>query len=137
MTLPRYGFEILPEITISTAATVNGIEFALRDVKHLQIEALFVRDGGGTDVQIFVQTSLDGGVTFFDIMNIRFTTSSGNRISSVFRTSVAASITPTDAGLAANQVINGLIGDRVKVKVVSTGTYTGPTTLQVVAVAHK
>ncbi len=136
--LPRYGFNVLPSTTIGAAGTVTGIEIPLRDVKHLQIIAKFVRDAGGTDVKVFIQTSLDGGVTFIDLMNVRFTTATATKVSAAHRdTPLAAAITPSDAGLANDVVVNGLIGDRIRAVVVSTGTYTGATTLIVEAVAHR
>lgn len=136
--LPRYGMTALPETTITTAATVTGIPIPLRDVKHLQVQATFVRGSGGTDVQVFIQTSLDGGVSWIDIANLRFTTTTANKVSAMHRdTALAASITPSDAGLAQDVVVNGLIGDRMRVKVVSTGTYADSTTIGVEAVAHK
>ena len=142
MALPRYGFSIFPRRTITTAGTVVGIPFAVRDVKHLEVEAKFNFGAGGTQVLVFVQTSIDGGVSFFDIMNIRFTNATANRISSVHRdTSVAAAITPLNLTLANNQILNGLIGDRVRVVIVTTGTYApnggDDTSLEVQAVAHK
>ncbi|KKN61707.1 hypothetical protein LCGC14_0519230 [marine sediment metagenome] len=137
-TLPRYGFNMLPSTTIGAAGTVTGIPIPLRDVKHLQVQAVFVRAAGGTDVKVFIQTSLDAGVTWIDIMNLRFTTSTATKVSAAHRDSpLAAAITPTDGSLTNDVVVNGLIGDRVRAKVVSTGTYTGVTTLAIEAVAHR
>ena len=137
-TLNFYGFEALPVKTITTAGTVTGIPIPLRDVKHLQVQGTFVYGSGGTDVQVFIQTSLDRGVTWIDIMNLTFLLATANKVSAVHRdTALGAAITPTDGTLATNVVVNGLIGDRVRAKVISTGTYAGGTTIGVEAIAHR
>src|SRR5688572_1202793 len=53
-----------------------------------------------TSVKAWVQTSFDGGVTYFDIMNFAFTTSTLNKWGAVSTSIVAAApATPTDATL--------------------------------------
>lgn len=136
--LPRYGFTALPVTTIAGAGTVTGIAIPQQDVKHLQVQGTFVYGSGGTDVQVFIQTSLDGGTTWIDIMNLTFLLATLKKVSAAHRdTALAASITPTDGTLTSDVVVNGLIGDRVRVVVISTGTYAGGTTIGVEAVAHK
>lgn len=136
-TLNFYGFQALPLTTIGAAGTVTGIAIPLPfDVKHVCVQASFVRGAGGTDVQTFIQTSLDGGLTWIDIMNLGFLVTTAVKVSAVHRdTALAAAITPGDGALAANSIVNGLLGDRLRVKAISTGTYTGVTTLRVFGVA--
>ncbi len=138
-TLNFYGFEALPLTTIGAAGTVTGVEIPLpRDVKHVGVQAVFVHAAGGTDVQTFIQTSLDGGITFIDIMNLGFLVATATKVSAVHRdTALGPAITPGDGALTVNTILNGLLGDRLRVKVVSTGTYTGVTTLRVHGVAHR
>lgn len=138
MPVPRYGMTLLPLTTLAAAGTVVGIAFPIRDVKHLVVEAKFVRAGGGTDAIVYVQTSLDIGVTWIDIMAIGFLITTANKVSAVHRdTALAAGITPGDAALTVNTILNGLLGDRIRAKLVTTGTYTGASSLEVHAAAHK
>jgi hypothetical protein len=85
-----------------------------------------------TSVKAWVQTSFDGGVTYFDIMNFAFTTSTLNKWAAVSTNIVcAAPATPTDATLADNTMNNGLLGDRVRIKLTTVGTYGAGTNLTI------
>ena len=119
--------------TIGAGATVTTTPTTLlAGMKYLVAEAQFVRAAGGTDCKAYVQTSLDQGVTWIDIMCFAFTTSTASKVSAVSSTiALAAAVTPGDAALSDNTILNGLLGDQVRVKYISTGTYTGATTLQV------
>ena len=67
---------------------------------------------GGTTCKAWVQTSLDQGQTWADkIVNLSGLTP---------RTTV---LTPTDAGLADDTVVDGVLGDRLRLKITSTGTF--------------
>ncbi len=134
-----YGFEALPLTTIGVAGTVTGIAIPLPlDVAALSVQAAFVHGAAGTDVQTFIQTSLDGGLTWIDIMNLGFLVTTATKVSAVRRDiALAAAITPGDGALTVNTILDGLFGDRVRVKAISTGTYTGVTTLRVHGVAQR
>lgn len=123
-------------ITLATAATTLGTAVTgLAGIKYLVVEAKFVRIGGGTAVKVYIQTSLDGGTTWIDIMSITFTTTTANKVSAVSTAvALAASITPGDGALSDDTILNGLLGDRIRAKVVATGTYTGASTLDVLVV---
>ena len=72
----------------------------------------------------WVQTSLDQGQTWVDIFCAAFTTAAGFKIVNLSgltpRTTVLA---PTDAGLADDTVVDGALGDRLRLKITSTGTF--------------
>jgi len=86
---------------------------------------------GGTTIDAWVQTSLDGGVTWCDVANFHFTTASARFVFNLSSTTVITTqATPTDGTMAANTSSSGLIGPRWRVKYSSTGTYAG-TTLEV------
>ena len=44
---------------------------------------------------------------------------------------MAANVTPTDGALSDNTILDGLIGDRLRVKTVVVGTYSGTSTLAI------
>src|SRR5215469_17534026 len=86
---------------------------------------------GGTTVDAWVQTSIDGGGSWCDVANFHFTTASARFIFNLSSTTVITTqATPTDGTMAANTSSSGLIGPRWRVKYSSTGTYAG-TTLEV------
>lgn len=125
-------------ITTAISAVAQTPVIGLVAAKALAIQAKFHRGGSGTTVDVWIQTSLDGGATWFDIANFSFTTSSATKLS-VVTVNPATPFTPGTApgsgALAANTVVDGIIGDRLRALVTTTGTYTTATTLIVDVVA--
>lgn len=100
------------------------------------LQGNFTYGSGGTSVDAWVQTSLDGGSTWEDVANFHFTTSSQRFIYNLNSgTSVTTEYTPTDGTLAANTSKDGIIGNLWRVKFTSVGTYAGGTTLRVDMIA--
>jgi hypothetical protein len=129
---------LLPALAISTAvsATATTPVTVLSGMKYLAVQANFLYGADGTTVKAYVQTSLDGGSTWLDIMSFAFATTAVNKVSAVVATTaLAAAGTPTDGSLADNTILNGLLGDRIRVKYVTTGTYSGATSLEIDAIA--
>lgn len=130
--------DLVPTTTITTALTgsvlTSGGYASLRTYQDIVIQATFTYGSGGTTAKAWVQMSFDAGTTWVDVANFAFTTASATRIHALKRiTAVAANYTPTDAALADNTITDGLLGARCRVKVTTTGTYGGSTTLKVVA----
>lgn len=122
--------------TLAAASTYTGSDTAVPvGATALTIQSKFVRAAGGTTTKVYVQTSLDGGATWIDIMCHAFATTTATKISGI-RTDVAlaAAYAPTDASLADDTIKDGLIGDRIRVKYVVAGTYTGASSLTVTGV---
>ena len=121
--------------TITTAGTaIGGTVISIAGVTLAHTQAKLTWGSGGTNATAYIQTSLDNGATWADIACFQFTTSSATRIFSVGSGPGTAQITPTDGSLTANTMVPGVIGDRLRVKLISTGTYAGNTTLAVDAV---
>ena len=119
-------------ITTAVSAQVTGAFTDMLQAKHLAIEANFTYGSGGTDVTAWVQTSFDGGTNWIDIAAFNFTTSSARKVVSLnAANSVTTVYTPLDGTLSDNTVKDGLIGDRLRVKYTTTGTYAGSTTLDI------
>lgn len=120
-----------------TAAVTNVVSDELglpSNVASVEVQANFVYGSGGTTAKVWLQTSLDGGVTWIDVASLAFTTASGRRGQVVNAyIAAAANITFTDGTLADNTKVDGLLGDRIRVKLTTTGTYAGGTTLRVTA----
>lgn len=119
--------------TVSTTPVLN-----LHGVTYLAVESQLVVGSAGGTLDVYVQTSLDRGLTWIDILNHHFTTSTAKTVSTVVlppQTAFTANTAPTDGTLTNNTVLNGLFGDRIRVKYVSAGTaYGANTTLRVDAV---
>lgn len=129
---------LVSALAITTALPATGTTpvTGLAGMKYLLLQAAFVYGSGGTTAKAYVQTSLDGGATWIDIACFAFATASGTKVSALsMLVALAAAVTPTDGSIADNTILNGLLGDRLRVKYVTTGTYAGGTTLTVKAVA--
>lgn len=132
------GIFSLGDFQISSAATLvtpsnlqqgalNG-QSTLPGITALSCQVKFNYGAGGTKTNVYIQTSLDQGGTFFDIANIAFTTASGTEtINLSGLNSVTTPTAPSYLALADNTTFNGPLGDRFQAQVVSTGTYSGGT----------
>lgn len=121
-------------ITTAVTASLSGTT-TIRNASVLVLQAVFVYGSGGTSAKAWVQTSIDGGTTWFDIASFAFTTASATRLYSLDTTAVTSIYTPTDATLTDNTVKNGLLGDKYRVKYTTTGTYVAATSLTISASA--
>jgi hypothetical protein len=96
---------------------------------NLCVEAEFAYGSGGTSCDAYLQTSLDGGSSFFDVANFHFTTSSTKaafNLSSL--TPVTTQLTAFDNGsLASNTAVDGILGNHWRVIITSVGTYAATT----------
>jgi len=105
-----------------TSDTIASVPY---DGKLLTVESQFTYGSSGTTAKLYVQTSLDDGDSWFDIACHAFTTATAKKISAVCRAVAPASqaFAPTDGTLADDTVVNGVLGDRIRVKLVVVGTY--------------
>ncbi len=83
---------------------------------------------GGTYVTEFIQSSADGGLTWYDVANFTFTTSNalvGYNLTG--RTPITTKTNLTNLTIANNTSLDGALGDRLQVVWSSTGTYNAGT----------
>ena len=66
---------------IDPPATSTQLQFVDGAPRNLTLQANSVYGSGGTSVDAYVQTTLDGGATWFDIAELRFTTASAIKAS--------------------------------------------------------
>jgi hypothetical protein len=93
----------------------------LGPINACSLVTAFTATSGGTSCTAVVQTSFDGGVTWFDICRFDFTTSSEVKRANV---DGDAQIGPTAlATLSSESVIHGLFGDRLRLSVTTAGTF--------------
>ena len=115
--------------TAQSLATVGRVLSVPADCTSITIEGSLTYGSGGTTVKAFVQTSLDGGSTFIDIMSLAYTTASLRKVANVIRGTATAPATPSVGAMSDNTQLSGIIGDVIRIQVVTTGTYGGSTTL--------
>ncbi len=115
-------------VAIAGADTKTSDEITLGDiVDGLQVQTRFdVTTNTSGTFAAYVQTSLDEGATWLDIGRIIHTGATG---SDEYKSMAFHVTTPgakahdnTDAALGSDRV-DGILGDRVRIKTVSTGTY--------------
>jgi hypothetical protein len=101
----------------------------LRNIAGLAVSCEFTYGSGGTTIDVYAQTSLDGGSNWIDVICFHLTTASARKGASVRAnvTSGSSAITPTDGTLTANTVQDGVVGGRWRVKVKVAGTYVAST----------
>jgi hypothetical protein len=122
-------------LAAAVAADVTAGVFAAPGgrVESLVLQAIITVAGGGTTAKAWVQTSFDGGATWMDIANFAFTTSTAKRAYHLTNAAVTSIATPVDGTLADNTAVDGFHGPIYRVKLTTTGTYTGASTFVITA----
>jgi hypothetical protein len=111
------------DITAGVANTVVDIGMMPPGTKHISIHSNFTYGSGGTTAKFYLQSSIDGGTTWFDVVALAHTTASLRRGISIALDVAGALVTATDTTLADNTKIDGIAGDRMRLKYTTVGTY--------------
>ncbi len=129
---------LIPPTTLAAAGTFIGEMYRLPfGTKSLSLLSKFVRAAGGTSTKVYLQTSLDVGVTWVDIACHAFLITTATKATAVKNNiATAAAVTPADGALADDTILDGLIGDRIRVKYIVAGTYSGASSITVSAVPN-
>jgi hypothetical protein len=106
-----------------------------------QLALAYVSGGAAANLNVWLQTSLDGGQTWCDVISFtQLAQASARVVAAVSAFPPSAGLAPaaaSDGALAAGSVVNGLFGGWWRVKY-SVGTaYTGGTVLSVAAFASR
>lgn len=127
------GVFTLGDLAVTTAGTQigDGTTTVVEDLDGMAECDVFFRfqyGSGGTKIQVFFQTSFDEGQTWIDLYCFEATTASVTKAVTINPN--GSIVTPTDGALADNTLSSALVlGDRVRMKTVVTGTYAGSTVL--------
>ncbi len=122
------------ETTEEEAVVINrGATLAINSVL---LHAKVVVAAGGGECDAYVQTRI--GDSWIDVADFHATTSSLERAFNLStRTPVTTIATPTSGTITDNTAVDGLIGDLLRVKLVTSGSaYTGASSIKVVAVVR-
>jgi hypothetical protein len=120
------------DFAITSAGTMVGDWIdGLDGMQAVSLQLTFAWGSGGTAVKAYLQTVLDGdGTTAVDIACVTFGTAGKTvvlNLSGLTPRTTAA--TPSDGALADDTCLDGILGDRLRLKLVVTGTYGGSTVL--------
>jgi hypothetical protein len=125
------GIYSLGDFTIGAAGTQTGT--AIEDLGGMTAVTLSARlayGSGGTSVVVVVQTSLNQGTTWVDVARVDFATAGAEKVINL--SGLTPRTTPLSvAALGAEGCNDGVLGDRLRAVVTSTGTYAGSTVASV------
>ena len=125
------GIKSLGDFAIAAAGTFVGdwVE-GLEGLLALAAQICLAYGSGGTSIKAYLQTSLDQGATPIDVACFTFSTSSAVKARNLSAlTPKLTDVMPTDGALTDDTSVDGVLGDRFRLKVVSTGIYGGSTVL--------
>lgn len=134
--MTRNGIVSLGDFTITAAGNyvgswVTGFEGILKMTLQLRL----AYGSGGTSLKAYLQTGFDGSagvdpVTPIDIACVVFGLVSEVAVLNFSAlTPKLTQVVPTDATLTDDTAIDGILGDRFRIKAVAAGTYGGSTVL--------
>jgi hypothetical protein len=128
----------LGDFPITTAGTLTGTpQTGLSGIEAASLQVRLSYGSGGSTIRVYVQTSLDQGASWIDVAAVLFTNNGAVQIVNLSALDKLTTwTTPTDGALTDNTVLDGPVGDQFRVKIISTGTYSGGTLVSVRGVAR-
>jgi hypothetical protein len=131
--MPRL-LTLSPITTAISTATTTPVK-TVGAPGSMTIQANFTYGSAGSSVDCWVQTSLDNS-NWIDVCNFHLDGSSQRYLFNLSaETPITSQYTPTDGSLSANTAVDGILGNRWRVKYSSSGTYAGGTSLTIDAIA--
>lgn len=116
---------------ITSGAAASGAAQAQIDrlggMAGVSLQAKFVYGSGGTACIVWVQTSLDQGVNWIDVARFDFATANAVKLANI--SAVPALAPAAQAALSAEGKLDGILGDRLRAVITTTGTYAGNTSI--------
>lgn len=112
------------DFAITTAGTYVGQAVTgLDGMRSMSAQLSFAHGTSGTSVDAYLQTSLDGGATWIDIANAHWTTSSAVAVLNFFTDEGVDAFVPSDGAMSSNTNQQGVLGNQVRLKLTTVGTY--------------
>lgn len=111
-----------------TSAVTNSLSTPIEGLGRLgglSLSATLTYVSGGATIKAYVQTSLDGGTTWHDVGCFAFAVAGATKRGHISRQQVLAIGAPTTGTLADDTLVQGYLGDRLRVAFTSTGVYVG------------
>lgn len=123
---------ITTALTNSASTPITG----LGKMQSVSLIATFTYVSGGTTAKIYVQTSCDSGSSWYDIGQFAFTTAGAVKFKSLISSSAVTTASLTTGTMADDTAQQGLLCDRLRFAVTSTGTYAAGAQINVRYQAH-
>src|SRR5712692_9040824 len=120
--LPLFASAAVPVAGTTTPNGVGGTIIS-GEIKYITVLGNLIYGSAGTSIDAYIQTSLDRGASWIDVIELQFLLAIAKKVSSVNWVATATVVTPTDGALAANSIVSGILGDRIRLKLVVVGTY--------------
>ncbi|QOG20458.1 hypothetical protein [Bradyrhizobium sp. SEMIA] len=108
----------------SSAFPASGILSAitgLDGMSSVSLEAAFKQGSGGATLSAIVMTTFDDGQSWRHVARFDFTTSSATKLANIQASGVKAVTAYAD--LASEGVNDGMLGDQLAVKILTSGSY--------------
>lgn len=126
----------IPVTQVAITSAVAGATVDIGEVpsgtKHIMAHSNFTYAGGAVvTAKFYLQSSADG-VTWFDILSVAETTATSHKIVGLDLEAAGAMTVITDGTLTDNTKLDGMAGDRLRLKYTTTGTYTAGTTFDLI-----
>jgi hypothetical protein len=130
---------LIPTTAIASATTLYSEAIPIpSEFDYAAFFARFLYGSGGTACKVYIQTSFDDGATWWDIACMAFATTAAAKAVAIQPAVVAAVGSLVEAAITDNTALaGGILGDRVRAKVVITGTYAGASSIFVSLVAKE
>lgn len=125
--LTKNGNSGASDLTITAATGAAGVictpVTGLAGMQAMLLYLSLAYSAGGTSIRAFAQSSFDGQ-TWWDIACVLFTAQAKSVLLNFSAlTPKLTQVALTDGALGDDVALDGLLGDRVRLKAVSTGTY--------------
>jgi hypothetical protein len=122
----------LGDFSLGAAGTIDGVPVEDLDGLRGFTAQIVLQPGDGTSddatAAVYIGTSIDQGTRWCDIAVMRFAAVGGVQCVSVEVESTPTPIVPSDGNLADDSnsaIVTGVMGDRLKAKIVTTGIWGG------------
>lgn len=109
----------------SAAGAAQALIDQLDGMKAVTLHARFIYGSSGTTCAAIVQTSIDQGATWIDVARFDFTTANAQKVINL--SGLLSKAVSAVSALGSEGVFDGVLGDRLRCKVTSTGTYVAST----------
>lgn len=111
------------DFAITAAGTYAGaVATGFAGIKSMSAQVAWSYGSGGGSGTWYLQTSLDQGNTWIDIAAEAFTNSSGTTIWNFDTDAAVVATAPSNGALSSGSQVNGILGDRFRLLVVTTST---------------
>jgi hypothetical protein len=110
----------------NTQAFIDGLDW----MAAVTLQANFTYGSGGTNLKVDIETSLDQGLSWIPIARFAFLLASTEKLFNLSALTPKTTVV-TPATLSDDTVIDGILGDRLRAKITSTGVYSGNTSVSV------